>query len=389
MGGLAARNYAAQKWYSNYRNREQGQFHEIITLDTPELGSNLASSLIDHKDCLGHDDYTKQNYSQVWGSFCDGPGFPPAPLHLTVAQCLAGLPGLPLALYPAHPEDGVVYSLIPPTDPRGKAIKNLLGPNIPGADWRAITATKPPNSALGAFVDGIIKGIISPSTVPYCPSFNTPQTLDGVLGTPNDAIVTLASQSAGISPGIDHSQVFPNLSHTGVPWLLDILNHIFLEGLINDNVEDSPDVWHSVCHWLSPNSTCHPDSGTPAETGFHADEFPVARIPLVVQQTPAGPLDPRNPTLRLQPWNVVSISDGISHSTIRVYSHDTSKAHFTIIDPPSGSPAIQLEATNGIIHPLKVGTATVQAQYTIFDPGTNRSVTLTSQIQVNVVDKQQ
>jgi pimeloyl-ACP methyl ester carboxylesterase len=93
MGGLAARNYASQPWYDkSLRSRKQGQLHEIITLDTPELGSKLASSLIDHKNCLGRDN----DFTTVWGAFC-GSGILPLPVHLTVAQCLAKL-GFPLAV---------------------------------------------------------------------------------------------------------------------------------------------------------------------------------------------------------------------------------------------------------------------------------------------------
>jgi hypothetical protein len=114
-----------------------------------------------------------------------------------------------------------------------------------------------------------------------------------------------------------------------------------------------------------------------AQDGFHADELPVAGIPLVV----AGkPNDPSNPTLRLQPWNSISVFD----TNMRAYIPNASQVQFTI-DSPSGSSVIELDP-NGIIHPRKIGTATVKAQYA--DP-TNPLVTLTGQVQVNVVDKQQ
>ena len=48
MGGLVARHYSALPEYSGARNRGQGAFHELVTLDTPELGSTLANYLYDH-----------------------------------------------------------------------------------------------------------------------------------------------------------------------------------------------------------------------------------------------------------------------------------------------------------------------------------------------------
>jgi PGAP1-like protein len=75
MGGLAARYYASQSFYTSLRNRKQGQFHEIITLDTPELGSKLAVVLDTHSTCHG------QLTSFDWLAICGG---------TTVAQCFAG-----------------------------------------------------------------------------------------------------------------------------------------------------------------------------------------------------------------------------------------------------------------------------------------------------------
>jgi hypothetical protein len=348
-----------------------------------------------------------------------------------------------------------VYAVIPADDARGKALKKLLSPKIPGADWRAISATKPPNGALGTLLDELIKEVI-PANSPYCRPFDTAQTIDGILGTTdNDAIGTRSSQLADIDA--DHSQWFPNLSHAPLlPSLFDKLLALFK--LTEDNVPESPAVWKVVCQWLSPNSVCptlpsaaqasaataapanknaipmphivakhprvvdrlslrapaglvlgkafdlavstgrgglpelhvvqssqtgaqkevpvtilrvegqtvhlnvtpklygdtrfqviaaYPDGGVatkevaanvnmPAlsQDGFHADELPVAGMPIVV----AGkPNDPRNPTLRLQPWNSISVFN----TNMRAYIPDTSQVQFTI-DPASGSSVIEL-----------------------------------------------
>jgi triacylglycerol esterase/lipase EstA (alpha/beta hydrolase family) len=42
MGGLVARNFSNSGAYKNTRNRNQGAFRDVITLDTPETGSALA-----------------------------------------------------------------------------------------------------------------------------------------------------------------------------------------------------------------------------------------------------------------------------------------------------------------------------------------------------------
>jgi hypothetical protein len=74
----------------------------------------------------------------------------------TVAACFR-LQGMPLAQDPDHPGDGAVFSLYPPdtkakdyppgTKPTDNAIKKLPpDANIPGADWRAVSAIAPDNA---------------------------------------------------------------------------------------------------------------------------------------------------------------------------------------------------------------------------------------------------
>jgi triacylglycerol esterase/lipase EstA (alpha/beta hydrolase family) len=80
MGGLVARHYAMLTPYRSLRDRGQGQFHQIVTLDTPEGGSQLATYLFDHRGC------TLQSTSGfiaglIWSAICE-------PLTLTVEECL-------------------------------------------------------------------------------------------------------------------------------------------------------------------------------------------------------------------------------------------------------------------------------------------------------------
>src|SRR5262249_325179 len=84
MGGLAIRNYASQASYKSLQNRLQGDFHDIITLDTPELGSELAQFLVDHSACT-RSQFLPPAFTQVWNSQCG------LVQSTTVAQCFAAM----------------------------------------------------------------------------------------------------------------------------------------------------------------------------------------------------------------------------------------------------------------------------------------------------------
>ena len=77
MGGLVARNYASQPKYGSLRNRMQGQFHAIVTLNTPETGSLLAPFLIAKRDAKRKAPlWTPQGF--IWDAVCG---------NATVAKC--------------------------------------------------------------------------------------------------------------------------------------------------------------------------------------------------------------------------------------------------------------------------------------------------------------
>ena len=176
MGGLAVRNYSAQNWYRNNRNRQQGQFHEIITLDTPELGTQLAYFLDTHSNC------TWQQASPIWDVVCG------LVSSRTVAECLANT-GRPLSAPNLPLTAGAVYSLFP----NGHSLKNLkpFPPNIKGADWHAISSVAPYNSALANVLDYVIAAIYPSACAPL-----PVQDINQILGTAeNDAIVTLSSSA--------------------------------------------------------------------------------------------------------------------------------------------------------------------------------------------------
>ncbi|HEY1615038.1 MAG TPA: hypothetical protein VGF97_15235, partial [Rhizomicrobium sp.] len=210
MGGLVARNYASQGKYASLRNRMMGQFHAIVTLNTPETGSTLAPFLIKKRDATRKaplSTFQGIAYSAICGDAALG-------------ACLAAngdpinAPGLPV-------KTGAVYSL----DPDGPALNNpnLSGPNIANATWRAVSSTRPDNSAIAFALDTLVAALYKN------PDGNNVPTVDSVLGNqPDDAIVTVASQTNGAKGKQSHT--FRNLSHTGLPkkvlqYLAGVNNH--------------------------------------------------------------------------------------------------------------------------------------------------------------------
>lgn len=216
MGGLVARNYASQPKYGSIRNRMQGQFHAIVTLNTPEIGSLLAPFLISKRDAKRKAPlWTPQGF--IWDAVCG---------NATVARCFDAngypiyAPSLPL-------KTGAVYSL----DPDGPSLNNpdLSGPNIANATWRAISSTKPGNSALALGLDTLIAALYRN------PDSNDVPTVDSILqDEPNDAIVTVDSQTKGA----DGNQLFTfaKLSHTSL--ISSILT--WLTGVNDNSVTDDP-----------------------------------------------------------------------------------------------------------------------------------------------------
>ncbi|MGH6841530.1 MAG: esterase/lipase family protein, partial [Methylocella sp.] len=263
MGGLAARFYSSQVSYRKLRNRQQGKFHEVITLDTPEYGTQLARFLLKHSDCKF------QPFSWASQNFCFFPSD-------TVAQCFR-FQGRPLAAPGDALAKGAVFSLYPPdtkpagyppgTSPKDNAIQKLIDANIPanipGADWRAVSATAPDDGKLKNLLNTLISQV-NPSATDTCgPITAANNPIDQILNPPdhpreqNDAIVRLSSQLGSDGDKAHTFKTFPNLSHTGLS------GKALIEPGLNDNVLDSSLVWQKVCRWLSsPTNTCPPPASS-------------------------------------------------------------------------------------------------------------------------------
>lgn len=191
MGGLLVRAYSSgtctTTGYRSLKNRCQGQFHTIVTLDTPEAGSGLATYLLAHQQATLQETLTSDITSYAfWREAC---GTDPT---ITVAECLA------------NNDDPVTSGAVASLVPGSSELMKAPNPKIANAHWRAVTATNTSGierTGLKLFIQAIYT---SPNLAP---------SLGSIVGAPNDDIVSLASQLAG-SPvyvtfvGLAHSTVF-------------------------------------------------------------------------------------------------------------------------------------------------------------------------------------
>ena len=270
MGGLVARNYASQSSYASPRNRMQGQFHTVVTLDTPEIGSLLANYLVQHRlNTRRAPKWTPPGF--IWSEVCGS----------SDVETSFNANGYPLAHPGAAIKSGAVYSL----EPSSPSLTNpaLVGPNIPNSTWRAVSATKPGNSALAIGLDTLISALYSN---PYGNSVPTVDTL--LKNKPNDAIVTVASQIEGA--GNDQSYTFSSLSHTSL--VSSILTWLTGDNLNDNSVTDDPSgkVDSLAACWLSSSgaNSCLPqDMQSPPSEMEQAQAVlkPVNRIDVQVPQS--------------------------------------------------------------------------------------------------------
>lgn len=261
MGGLAIRNYANQNAqydingasvnYSNPRNRNQGTFRDIVTLDTPETGSELAYYLDNTFAMRTESDGTSVLSDQLWKFFCkDFLG------NKTVQQCLNDN-HMPL-MYPGHAtSEGAVYSLIPDSyigkitsfSHGGAQFNDLVDPNITNAKWFAVAGYyldngESPQPLVRDFLNKFIAATYPTNTLGASYSM----TLEEMFQDPvNDVIVTVNSQLYEAKAG--QFREFQNLAHTSIPGLGGVALKFFT-GDSNAAVTNSTNVDQQVAHWL-------------------------------------------------------------------------------------------------------------------------------------------
>ena len=245
MGGLVARHYSVTGNYKSIRNRMQGAFRNVISIDTPETGSSLATWLdtVGYNRNLQADPVMNPIPYAAWFAVCLGQ------ISLDLQTCFANS-HLPLAYPGADLSTGAVASLMP----GGPSLAALPSPFIPNANWRAVTADfqdgTTPGSALRSFLNNII-------TATY--AANDPhQDLSSILGTiDNDVIVTIGSQAADWGGPIGGWLQLCNLAHANLP----VIGPVMM-GLSTANVTQSDLVNNQVAYYLgfnyTPTPSCFP-----------------------------------------------------------------------------------------------------------------------------------
>jgi hypothetical protein len=257
MGGLVARYYSTLApsyvlaanglGYKNIRNRNQGTFRDIVTLDTPETGSELAFYL-DNTFALKKENYlTSRTSDALWAFFCRDISF-----AKTLGDCLAQN-RQPLA-YPGHAlTEGAVYSLIPDSYlplitsflPGSSQFGILPDPNIDNSSWYAVAGNYEDNGQAPQSLLRYLLNTLVAATYPTSgPNPETPMTLEDMFNDPsNDVIVTRKSQLYKAHPG--HYQTFQGLAHTSIPYAgtSTLLYN-------NGSVTKSETVNETVAHWL-------------------------------------------------------------------------------------------------------------------------------------------
>jgi pimeloyl-ACP methyl ester carboxylesterase len=229
MGGLVARHYSAvSRNYTTTFSRMQGLFRSVVTIDTPEKGSLLATALMNpvfsngtcnNPQCTGK---SKTEAGRIWLTGC---GKNPS---TTLAQCMAKN-GQPLgpAVASLEPTSPNIASL-PPTN------------NIPNVNWFAIGSdwednVGGPTSELRAYFNFLLSAMSINAIPPGFSCSQPPPMLSCLLGdNNNDVIVTTTSQFDNTNP----SQVakYSNLAHAPMPTLAGLLPSFWFTS--NANVTD-------------------------------------------------------------------------------------------------------------------------------------------------------
>jgi len=234
MGGLVSRYFSQLGAYRGLRDRNLGQFHEIVTVDTPELGSEVATFLIDHRGAREQAP-SGSEAGQVWDGLC-GTGS-----STTVQSCFDANS---MALVPlSGPYHGsLAKGPVRPLEPGSPDIAGLKNPpNIPDAIWRANSAIAPSDSALARSLNDLIGAVYSdPNTAPK---------IDAILQhKANDALVTLPSQVA--TAKVNQYATLKNMSHSPASQsFLDLMSVLGVT-VDNDNVTNNSAVNILVACWL-------------------------------------------------------------------------------------------------------------------------------------------
>jgi hypothetical protein len=221
MGGLVIRHLFASQNYRSWHDRKRGRFHLIITVDTPQNGSLLASYLVQH--ALDRNTASDQGGRQFWSMMCQRS----SPLT-TLEQCFreGGFP------FGSNASAGAIFSLA-----ANSASMERLKPvptSVGDTKWLAILGQASTKNSLTTFFDGFLAEAGRTDTVNSILSHKV-----------NDVFATIQSQSAGVNR--ERSSTVKGLTHIDMPWSSS-RRHIL----------SSPEINNLIACWLdtSGSSSC-------------------------------------------------------------------------------------------------------------------------------------
>ena len=293
MGGLVARHFSSTSLYKTARNRMQGEFRTVVTLDTPENGSGLATFLLTPTTAAGTCSQAQK------GDLCYPVGVGTARLPVTIpglvwwahcgsnpatvlATCMAagGQPLGPSGTGPGgfnithctqanrpgtSPGCGSVASLIP-----GRPnITVLPSAQIPNSTWVAIGADWQDNNLTPHSLARLsLNTLISAMALA-----GNPTTTSALGSIDNDVIVTTSSQFWNTA-GVQRAEYLQR-AHFSLGWAASIAKEF--TNYSDDNVTTDPMVATcvGVALMTDATSTCKGAylTGTGTVTG------PVAEVP--------------------------------------------------------------------------------------------------------------
>jgi len=308
MGGLVVRHYAATANFKSIRNRELGAFRNVITLDTPENGSALATWLDANagrtRQVSSGTPYT------LWTNVCG------TSLTVTLQSCFLTI-GNPLAFRGLALSTGAVASLIP-----GSA--HITGAPAPAifntsyGKWYAVVSDYNDDDKPAALLRDSLNGLVAATYA------KTPPTLGGILGTKDsDVIVTVASQTA-TAPSAQVAK-FKDLEHTAAPFLASFI----FPGDGNNSVTDYAAVNGTAAYWLGLQSSTTPQAEPATEADEAAAEFaPAAReaqlTPVFQSETRLKVDAPEAPVALGRPVVIPLQMNGARAARIQVNQRDAS-----------------------------------------------------------------
>ncbi len=309
MGGLVARHLSTLFQYRSWHDRNRGRFRLIVTINTPEKGSRIATYLLAH--AFDRNLFSFRSGRRLfWIMMCES-----FSTNKQVYKCFADA-GMRLGPVPGSPLYGAIHSL----DPNSTYMNEIsaVSPKIPDAKWRAVISSASEDNRLPYFLNGFIA-----ETTECIPARSTCDTIESILdetpldgiGPPNDGVVSLQSQRFG-ADALDVRR-FYGLGHTGLP---------ILAGLTQDgrNVLHSSKVNALVSCWLdtSGDHSCQSTTAVSSDQSQPATARPLAsrllprRILVNLPKTLelAAPLELK---IRPESWNLEQLAviqrDEIGH----------------------------------------------------------------------------